>query len=310
MEKVFQNTATRVLLALMCCALWGSAFPFVKIGYELFAVEGAGSEILFAGIRFFMAGIMTLCIACFLKKGFAKPKRALVPGICGQGLLQTTGQYVCFYIGLAHCTGAKGSVMSGTTAFFAILAAHFMTKDEKLSTRKVLGCLIGFLGVIAVNLAPGSMEGGFALSGEGLVLLSAVFYGVSSVTLKRLSKREAPEVITAYQLLFGGAVLILAGCIGGGKISVVTPRGLLVLVYLAGLSTVAFTVWSFLLKYNPISKVSIFSFSIPVFGVALSAIFLGEQVFTIQNLAGLALVGAGIVIVNTVSCKGQPDSVQ
>jgi len=296
---------------LMCCALWGSAFPFVKIGFELFDIGGPGSQILFAGIRFFLAGILTLGIACFLQKGFARPKREVIPGICGQGLLQTTGQYVCFYTGLANCTGAKGSVMSGTTAFFAILAAHFMTKDEKLTTRKVLGCLVGFLGVIVVNLAPGSLEGGFALSGEGLVLLSAVFYGISSVTLKRLSARETPEVITAYQLLFGGAVLILVGWISGGRITTVTPRGLLVLFYLALLSTIAFTVWSFLLKYNPVSKVSIFSFSIPVFGVALSAIFLGEQVFTIQNLAGLALVGIGIVVVNTVSsCKGQPDSVQ
>ncbi len=60
MERFYQNTAVRVFLALVCCALWGSAFPCVKIGYEMFQVEGSGSQILFAGYRFFLAGVLTL----------------------------------------------------------------------------------------------------------------------------------------------------------------------------------------------------------------------------------------------------------
>ena len=72
----------------------------------------------------------------------------------------------------------------------------------------------------------------------------------------------------------------------------------LLLVYLALLTTVSFCIWTTLLKYNPVGKVTVFAFSIPVFGVALSAILLGEQIGSIKALAALLLVSIGIIIVN------------
>ena len=310
MERVCKNTASRIILALMCCALWGSAFPFVKIGYRMFAIEGAGSQILFAGYRFFLAGVLTFLIACVAEKRIIRLKRDSVPYVFGQGILQTTVQYVCFYIGLAHTEGAKGSVINASNAFFAIITAHFLLKDEKVTWKKALGCFIGFAGVIVINLAPGSLSGGFHLLGEGTILLSSFSYGVSSVTMKMISDKETPTTLTAYQLLFGGAVLILIGTVAGGSVHGFTLTSTVLLLYLATLSTIAFTIWTGLLKYNPVGKVSIFGFSIPIFGVTLSAIFLGEDVLTVQNFAALILVSIGIIIVNTAPCKKQPDSVQ
>ena len=69
-------------------------------------------------------------------------------------------------------------------------------------------------------------------------------------------------------------------------------------MYMALLSTAAFSIWALLLKYNPVGKVAVFGFTIPVFGVALSAVFLGEDIWKIQNLAALILVSAGIIFVN------------
>ena len=80
---------------------------------------------------------------------------------------------------------------------------------------------------------------------------------------------------------------------------------------MALLSTVAFSLWTILLKYNPVSKVTIFGFSIPVFGVALSGIFLGEQIFTLKNITALLFVCAGIIIVNKgPACKTKIDEVK
>lgn len=315
MEHFYRNTKTRCILALMCCALWGSAFPCIKTGYRLLEIEGAGSQILFAGYRFFLAGLFTFLIACVLERRVITIKPSSVPYICGQGLLQTTVQYVCFYIGLAHTTGAKGSVINGSNAFFAIIAAHFMLKSEKMTWRKAMGCIVGFAGVVAINVAPGAWGSGFSLMGEGLVLLCSFAYGVSSVTLKMISDRETPAAITAYQLLFGGAVLIVTGWLGGGSVTGFTVRSAALLVYMALLSTVSFCLWAELLKYNPVGRVSVFGFSIPVFGVVMSAVFLGENAFTIQNFAALILVSAGIYIVNTggnanESCKIKKGDVQ
>ncbi len=298
MERFYQNTAARTVLALMCCALWGSAFPCVKIGYELFHIEDAGSQILFAGYRFFMAGVFTFLLACALDKRVITMKRQSVPYVFGQGFLQTTIQYVCFYIGLAHTTGAKGSVINASNAFFSIIAAHYLMKTEKLTWKKIAGCLVGFVGIIIINLEPGAWGSGFSLLGEGMVLICAFSYGISSVTLKMISDKEKPVTITAYQLLFGGAVLILAGVAAGGSVHGFTMKSTLLLLYMSLLSTVAFSIWAELLKYNSVGKVAIFGFSIPVFGVALSAVFLGEQVISVKNLAALVCVSVGIFIIN------------
>ena len=298
MERFYQNTVTRTILALMCCALWGSAFPCVKIGYELFQIEGSGSQILFAGYRFFLAGVFTFILACVLEKGVITMKKSSVPYVFGQGLLQTTVQYVCFYIGLAHTTGAKGSVINASNAFFSIIAAHFLMRSEKLTWKKVAGCLVGFAGIIIINLEPGAWSSGFSLMGEGMVLVCAFSYGLSSVTLKMISDREKPVTITAYQLLFGGAVLILTGVAAGGSVHGFALKSTLLLLYMSLLSTVAFSIWAELLKYNSVSKVAIFGFSIPVFGVAMSAIFLGEQVISVKNLIALVCVSVGIIIIN------------
>lgn len=298
MERFYQNTVTRTILALLCCALWGSAFPCVKIGYELFHIEGAGSQILFAGYRFFMAGMFTFLLGCALKKRIITMKISSVPYVFGQGLLQTTIQYICFYIGLAHTTGAKGSVINASNTFFSIIAAHFLMKSEKLTARKVIGCLVGFAGIIIINLEPGAWSSGFSWLGEGMVLVCAFSYGMSSVTLKMISDREEPVTITAYQLLFGGAVLIAIGAITGGKVQGFNTQSTLLLLYMSLLSTVAFSIWAELLKYNSVGNVAIFGFSIPIFGVALSAVFLGEQMASVKNLAALVCVSIGIIIIN------------
>lgn len=308
MERFYQNTFTRTILALVCCALWGSAFPCIKIGYEMFHIEGAGSQILFAGYRFFLAGIFAYAAACITERRLVTIKRSSVPYVFGQGILQTTIQYVCFYIGLAHTTGAKGSVINASNAFFSIIMAHFFMKSEKMTWRKGLGCLVGFAGVVVINMAPGAWGSGFALNGEFLVLLCSFAYGTSSVTLKLISDRETPTAITAFQLLFGGGVLILIGLVSGGSVYGFHMKSTLLLVYMALLSTVSFSLWAALLKYNPVGKVSIFGFSIPVFGVALSAVFLHERIVSVQNLAALVLVSIGIIIVNSPGKALQNDS--
>ena len=295
---IFQKTGVVVILALLCCALWGSAFPCIKIGYEWFKIEGAPSQILFAGYRFFLAGVMTFIMACCLEKKVIIPKKSSLPFIFGQGILQTTLQYVFFYMGLAHTTGAKGSVLNASSTFFSILIAHFCMKNEKMTWNKALGCLIGFAGVIVINLAPGAWGSGFALNGEGFILICSIAYGASSVTLKLISDKEAPTTITAWQLLFGGGIMILIGLLFGGHVAKPSLAGLLLHCYMAFLSTVAFSIWATLLKYNPVGRIAIFGFSIPVFGVALSALFLKESVFSWQNLGALVLVSMGIIIVN------------
>ena len=284
MEKKLQNPIVICVLALLCCALWGSAFPCIKIGYEWMEIEGIGSQILFAGYRFFLSGVLTFALGCLLERRILRMKRENFGVIFRQGVLQTTIQYVCFYIGLAHTTGAKGSIINASNAFVSIVAAHYMIRSERMTWKKGLGCILGLAGVVLVNLEPGGFGGGFRFLGEGMVLLCTIAYGVSTVLLKMISDRESPMTITAYQTLIGSALLIVIGWLLHGDVGVFTWKSAALLFYMALLSTVAFSLWTLLLKYNPVGKVAVYGFTIPIFGV--------------KYLAALLFVSGGVILVN------------
>lgn len=290
------------LLAVFCCVLWGSAFPCIKIGYRLFSIasEDTGSVILFAGIRFAMAGVLVLLAGSALQKQLLVPKAAEYKKILILSLLQTSVQYAFFYIGLAHATGVKGAIITGSNSLLSILVASLIFHQEQLTFFKAAGCLLGFAGVAIANISGGGMDLDFTLKGEGFVFFSALSYAFSSVLIKKYSQDSNPVMLSGWQFFVGGLTLSTLGLLMGGRLTECSGPAFTMLLYLALLSAAAYTIWGILLKYNPVSQVAIYGFSNPVVGVLLSALFLGEggQAFSLQNLGALALVSAGIYVVN------------
>lgn len=287
-------------LAILCCLLWGSAFPCIKLGYQLFEIPAgdAASQILFAGIRFSLAGVLTILVGSFLQKKFLVPKKSSFSKVLKLSMFQTVLQYVFFYIGLAHTTGVKGSIVNAVNVFFSILVSSLLFRLEKLDWKKLAGCIIGFAGVVIVNFG-GSFEMKFRLMGDGFLMISAFAYALSTVLIKIYGKDENPVVLSGYQFFVGGLIMVVAGLGMGGRIAAVSATGLLLLLYMAFISAGAYTIWSLLLKYNSVSKVAVFGFCTPVFGVLLSALLLGEQTgFQLKTLVALLFVCAGIVVVN------------
>lgn len=290
------------LLAMVCCVLWGSAFPCVKIGYQMLAIDAGdtGSQILFAGARFTLAGVLTILIGSFLSRRVLVPAEGswhMVGRLC---LVQTVIQYLLFYIGLANTTGVKSSIIEASNVFLAILASSLLFHYEKLGKGKVIGCVLGFAGVVLINLNGTGLDASMSFLGEGCVFLSTVSYAFSSVLIKKYSQKENPVTLSGYQFMAGGLVMALAGLLMGGRLEGFTAASTGLLVYMAMISAVAYSLWGILLKYNPVGKVAVYGFMNPVFGVILSALLLGEQnqAFTIQGLISLVLVCAGIYVVN------------
>ena len=287
--------------AMLCCALWGSAFPCIKIGYELFAIpsDAVATQILFAGLRFTLAGVITLLIGSALNRRWLIPKKGSGVKIVKLCMLQTVAQYLFFYVGLAHTSGVRASIIEGVNVFIAILVASLIFHQEPLTVRKIVGSIIGFAGVVLVNLTGDAGAGGFALLGDGCIVLSTVAYAFSSVYLKRYSKEEDPVVLSGWQFVLGGLIMIVCGVLFGGRLESASPAGIAMLVYLAIVSAVAYSLWGVLLKYNPISRVAVFGFMNPVFGVILSAILLQEAgSLGVMCIISLVLVCGGIYIVN------------
>lgn len=301
--SVFSRPRYLILLATLCCLLWGSAYPAIKGGYALLGIarSDTAAQLVFAGWRFLLAGALLLVMAQLT----GRRVWALAPVQWAQlgllGLAQTALQYVFFYVGLANTTGVKGSILNATGTFFSVLLAHFLYANDRLSRRKALGCAVGFAGVMVVNLRGGTqgLDASFTLLGEGFIVIAAFVLSAASIYGKRLSQRIDPMVMTGWQLGIGGLVLLLGGLAGGGDIRGWSAGSLALLGYMAVLSAVAFTLWAALLKHNRVGQVTVFNFLIPVFGALLSALFLGEAVLEWRNLAALVMVCGGIWLVTT-----------
>lgn len=300
-EKFMQKNIIVWLGALISCALWGSAFPCIKLGYAWMQIASSdtATQILYAGCRFTLAGILTIIIGSIINKKLLYPTKKAIPKVISLSMLQTVVQYLFFYIGLAHASGVKASIIEGMNVFVAILVASLLFKQEKLDMKKVSGCFVGFAGVVMVNVFGQSIDMHMSFIGEGFIFLSTVSYAFSSVLIKRYSATENPVMMSGWQFTFGGIVMAISGFIMGGRFEIINGKSIAMLIYLAFVSAIAYTVWSLLLKFNPVSKVTVFGFMNPVFGVILSAILLNEMnMINIGAIVALVLVSLGIYIVN------------
>lgn len=299
--KFYTRPRNIILIAILCTLLWGSAFPAIKSGYELFQIgtNDVGSKILFAGFRFTLAGMVTLLVTFALNKRFIFLNKRNYKGILLLGFLQTFIQYYFFYIALGGMTGAKGSIINATNTFMIVILSHFFFKSDRLNARKVIGCILGFAGIVIISLT-GEEDLGFSLTKEGYMLIASFSFAVGSIISKFITKNDDPMITTGYQMTFGGALLIIVGFLKDGKIGTMTPKGIALFIYMVLLSAVAFTLWSMLLKYNHVGKISIYNSLNPVFDTILSGIILGENVFRVKNMVALLCVAGGIYIVNKV----------
>lgn len=297
------------LVALFCCILWGSASPAIKIAYRLFQIgaEDTASRIVLAGARFMLAGAMTILFGSAISGKLLRPEKGSLKMIAVLALFQTVGQYYFFFMALAHTTGVRGSIINASGNFITILFAAYLFRLERMTLRKLVGCIVGFAGIVAI-LGGGAalMEGGaVTLSGEGAMIAADVFYALSGCCIKIFSKKENPVVLSGYQFLLGGAVLFFVGVLMGGSLTFYSASSVWNLLYMGFISAGAYTLWGVLLKHNPVSRVSILGFMNPVMGVLLSALFLGEnrEAFSLSGLMSLILVSLGIIIVNTEGRK-------
>lgn len=300
-KPLMQRTWMVWLCALICTALWGSAFPCIKTGYVLFDIGSSdvAGQILFAGVRFFGAGILAILIGSVGQRQFLRPRRGSVPKILVLSLFQTSMQYVLFYIGMAHTTGVKGSILQGTSVLFSLLIACLLFRTERLTVMKTVGCVIGFVGIILVNFNGADMDLQFAFIGEGFMILAALSSSFSSVFFKMFSRNEIPVMLSGYQFLVGGAIMMAVGFGLGGRLSGFSPASVLLVVYMSFISAAAYSLWGVLLKHNPVSRITVFGFTTQIFGVLFSALFLREgSSFGWLSLAALVLVSAGIILVN------------
>ncbi|MDL4843179.1 DMT family transporter [Aquibacillus rhizosphaerae] len=300
MKGLFEKKWSVIGVAVLCSILWGSAFPVLKVSYEelQMAPDDVIAKIVFAGVRFLLAGLIVLIFLLF-----SNPKKILVTRrqfmvLIILGIVQTALQYFFFYNGLAKVSGMQGAILSSSGTFFTVILAHYYYKNDRLNWKKTIGMIAGFTGIAVANWGQ-ELQLSFTWDGEGFMIFAAITSAIATIMAKELAIGIHPFAVTGWQLSIGAIIMLLVGLpqIDSGAI-VFTAFGWVLLLYSALLSAVAFALWYSLLKYNHAGEISIYKFIVPVAGTLLSSLFIPGENLNIFILVAIAMVAMGIVVVN------------
>lgn len=296
-KNLFQSQPWVTLFALTAALLWGWAYPFIKMGFQEFGITSGmtASKLLFAGIRFFLSGVIVLCLAGSRRVSFKVASPSAWWYILVFSLLNTTIHYACFYFGLSFSEGSRAAILNSLSVFLVVILACLFFKSDRMTVRKIVGCVLGFAGILLLNLGGGSSS--FSWMGDGMIILNAVCSAAASLMTRGLSRRVDVFVGTGYSLALGGALLVLPGLLLGGTLPSVTLAGCAIMCMLIVISTTGFTLYNKLLSCNPVGKVAIYNSLIPVIGAVTSCLCLHEA-FSWKYLIAGSLATAGIYIIN------------
>ena len=302
--SIFQRPVWVALLAFTAAFSWGWAFPLVKLGFAEYGItqDMTASKMLFAGLRFGLAGIIILLIAATTGRSFSYKSTAPKGSFSNAlflllfALMNTTLHYACFYIGLSYSQGARAAILNSMSVFTLVILACIFFKSDKMTYRKMLGCVVGFAGILTLNM--GNQESGaFTLLGDGLIILNALCGAFAGLLTRGVNKRIDVFVGTGYSLAVGGFLLIIPSLLMGATLPHITLWGVCILALLVGISTIGFALYNKLLTCNPIGKVAIWNSLIPVVGALTSCICLHET-FYAKYIWAAGLATMGIYIIN------------
>ena len=296
--SIFQQPVWVVMFALTAACAWGWAFPLIKVGFNAFGIlpDMTGSKMLFAGIRFAVAGLIVLAVARGSGRSFKTSTKADWCFILAFALMNTTLHYFFFYVGMSHSEGSRAAILNSLGTFLVVLLACACFRSDKLTSRKMVGCVVGFGGILALNLG-GAESGRFTWLGDGMIILNAICSACANLMTRGLSRRMDVFVGTGYGLTLGGILLIIPGLAFGGTLPTINTLGIVCLLLLIAISAVGFTLYNKLLSCNPVGKVAIYNSLIPVVGTVTSCLCLGETFHPKYALAG-GLAALGIYIIN------------
>jgi len=287
-----------VIFTTLLCALFGANAVAIKI-----SLSGIG-VFTTAGIRFGIASIAVYIWAKATRRSFAIKK-----GQAYQLLFISmvfTVQLSLFYLGLSKTLASRGTLLVNLQPFFVLLMAHYFIAGDQITTRKIVGMVLGFAGVVFVFLEKKGMTSDFQV-GDLIIMAAAFLWAGNAVYTKRIIENFDPFHFVLYPMVFSVPFFFLGGFLWDGTmISYVDARILGSLVYQSLVTaSFGFVAWmTFLQKYGAVALHS-FIFVMPISGVLLGGLVLGEPM-THKILLALICVVSGILVVHLKQKKFPP----
>ena len=309
MKKLFNSE--KIIQAVLCCLLWSTAIPVLKISYKELNLSSGDlyERIILAGMRFMIAAIILFVFYIAKNKKLPTLDKSVIKDIVIFGILNTTLQYMFFYTGVMNTVAVKSVLLDSLKPLLVVLLAHFLKTDDRINTKKIMGLVLGFIGITVANLnelTSGSLTLSMTFKGEGMLFLASLAYAIAILYGKKIMKKVNYLPLNLFQFFIGASLLLIIGFVGIDKYDInFTPLAIILLIYSGLLSAVVFIIWYRLIsKYQP-SSITIFLFLIPVFGSIISSIIFAEESITLNVIISLFFLIIGIVLVNYEKRKAE-----
>ncbi|MBO5224425.1 MAG: DMT family transporter [Clostridia bacterium] len=290
-----------VILILIVMFLWGSLYPVLKVGNNVYHVQGVASSLLFAGIRFSISGAGLLIFAFITrKKATLLTIKESGVQVVMVGVFAIILHYGFLYVGLQTAQPTMTSILKQVGSLFFVCFSWMFFKDEKFSIKKLVGVLLGFVGVAVTSVS----DSGFSFKiGDLLTVFASFFLVFSDIISKKIAPKSDPVAVTAGSQFIGGVVLLVAGFVMGGKVYIGFNLDLWVIIYICFASVFSYTLWYTIMRKGNLSNLLIIRFSVPIFSSILSCLLLRENIFQWQYAVSFVLICLGIYISNLKSKK-------
>lgn len=281
------------LVWLVLCLIWGSTWLFIKLGLEDLP------PFTFAGIRFVIAVVILSTIIAVRRIALPTTSRDWLLLVVS-GVLAFCVNYGLLFWGEQYISSGLAAVLQSTIPAFGLVIAHFYLPGEKMTPAKILGIVLGVIGVAVVFSNQLDVAGPKALAGCAALIISSMGAAYSNVLVKAYGKHLDPAVLAGAQMFFGLIPLLLIGIPWEGSPLNFnwTPMAVVALFYLAIVgSVVAFLLYYWLVQNMDVTKTMLIALVTPVVAVTLGMIVLDEKLHWRTLLGGLMIIsGIGIIV--------------
>lgn len=295
-EKKTSRAVLIRLAALLVMFFWGSLYPGIKIGYQALQINTSSVPdiMMFAGSRFLACGTIITGIALAKGDRLNPSVKSSVWPVISMGLTGVVLHYILNYTSLTMTESGRAAILKSVGPLMYICLSFLFMRDEKFSVKKLIGAVLGFAGVAAMNA---DAQGGLSIHLGDILMIGASLAGIlSNLSGKKAMAVNSSFIVTGVSQLFGGVVLTLVAMLLGAKAMTITPAGLAVFAYICFASIVAYLIWYRIMKLIPLSEMYLIKFCEPIFACIFGAICFGENIFTIQYLLAFLLICGGITI--------------
>lgn len=280
------NTFKFITLILLTTFLMGSSFAVVKIGLPY------SSPLLLAALRFTLAGIIMAIIVIILKRPHPTSKESWIKLLL-IGSLQTAGVMGCIFLSLRTITASESSILTFTNPLLVVVFGTIFSQI-RYKYYQWIGVLFGLVGVSITMGAQIEFKIGILFG-----ILSAVFWAMATLLAKKWGAFFDTWVLSAYQMLFGGLILLLGSFTLEESFFILNSNSIFILFWLSIMSSIVqFAVWYYLLQKGDPGKTSAFLFLAPFFGVLTGWLLLDEPLYPSLIVGGLFII-IGIYLVNS-----------